>query len=42
MPLADCFLLLAAGAMPLLMLEMMKVVRYARRRSKRDEPLCKE
>jgi Ca2+-transporting ATPase len=31
MPLADCFLLLAVGAIPLLILEMVKVVRHARR-----------
>jgi hypothetical protein len=42
MPLADCFLLLAAGAIPLLTLEMVKVVRHALWRRKRDKPLCKE
>ena len=30
-PLADCFLLLAVGAIPLLILEMVKVARHARR-----------
>ncbi len=33
MPLADCFLLLAVGAIPLLILEMVKVVRNKRRRA---------
>ena len=31
MPLADCFLLLALGAIPLFILEIFKVVRHARR-----------
>ena len=31
MPFADCFLLLALGAIPLLVLELVKVVRHARR-----------
>jgi Ca2+-transporting ATPase len=31
MPLTDCFLLLAVGAIPLFILEMVKVVRHARR-----------
>ena len=31
MPLADCFLLLALGAIPLAILELLKVVRHARR-----------
>jgi P-type Ca2+ transporter type 2C len=34
MPLADCFLLLALGAIPLVILEMVKVVQYARRQRK--------
>jgi Ca2+-transporting ATPase len=33
MPLPDCFLLLAVGAIPLLILEMVKVVRHARRQN---------
>jgi Ca2+-transporting ATPase len=33
MPLADCFLLLAVGAIPLLILEVVKVVRHARRQN---------
>ena len=36
MPLADCFLLLAVGAIPLLVLEMVKVVRHARRQRKTE------
>ncbi len=32
MPLADCFLLLAVGAIPLIVLELVKVVRNSRRR----------
>ena len=36
MPLADCFLLLAAGAIPLLTLEMVKIVRHARRQRKTE------
>jgi Ca2+-transporting ATPase len=35
-PLADCFLLLAAGAIPLLVLEMVKLVRHARRQRKTE------
>ena len=31
MPLADCFLLLAVGTIPLIVLELVKVVRNARR-----------
>jgi Ca2+-transporting ATPase len=31
MPLVDCFWLLAVGSIPLLVLEMVKVVRHARR-----------
>jgi Ca2+-transporting ATPase len=34
MPLADCFLLLAVGAIPLLVLELVKVLRNARRQEK--------
>ena len=37
MPLADCFLLLAMGAIPLLILEMVKVVRHARRQRKTEQ-----
>ena len=33
-PLSDCFMLLAAGALPLLILEVVKVVRSARRARK--------
>ena len=33
MPLADCLLLLALGTIPLLILEILKVVRHARQRS---------
>ena len=33
-PLADCFLLLAVGAIPLVVLELVKVVRNARRQTK--------
>ena len=33
MPFADCFLLLALGAIPLLILEILKVVRHGRQRS---------
>jgi len=36
MPLADCFLLFAAGAIPLFILEMVKVVRHARRLTKTE------
>ena len=36
MPLADCFLLLAVGAIPLLILELVKVVRNSRRQSKTE------
>jgi Ca2+-transporting ATPase len=36
MPLADCFLLLAVGAIPLLVLEMVKLVRHARQRRKTE------
>ena len=36
MPLADCVLLLAVGAIPLLSLEMVKVVRHARWQRKRS------
>jgi Ca2+-transporting ATPase len=36
MPLTDCFLLLAAGAIPLLVLEMVKLVRHARQRRKTE------
>jgi len=37
MPLADCFLLLAVGAIPLLTLEMVKIVRHARRQRKTEQ-----
>jgi P-type Ca2+ transporter type 2C len=37
MSLADCFLLLAVGAIPLTVLELVKVVRNARRPAKQDE-----
>jgi Ca2+-transporting ATPase len=37
MPLADSLLLLAAGAIPLLTLEMMKIVRHARRQRKSEQ-----
>ena len=37
MPLADCLLLLAVGAIPLLVLEMVKVVRHARRKRKTEQ-----
>ncbi|HAB19193.1 MAG TPA: hypothetical protein DCE44_22495 [Verrucomicrobiales bacterium] len=37
MPLADCFLLLAVGAIPLLVLELVKVLRSSRRQG-RTEP----
>ena len=36
MPFADCLLLLAVGAIPLLVLEMVKVVRHARRQRKTE------
>jgi Ca2+-transporting ATPase len=36
MPLADCFLLLAVGAIPLVVLELVKVVRNARRQKKTE------
>ena len=36
MPLADCFLLLAVGAIPLLILELVKVVRHARQQRKTE------
>lgn len=36
MPLTDCFLLLAAGAIPVLVLEMVKLVRDARQRRKTE------
>ncbi|MDP2653209.1 MAG: cation-translocating P-type ATPase [Candidatus Omnitrophota bacterium] len=36
MPLADCFLLLAVGAIPLLVLEVVKVVRHAWQQRKTD------
>jgi Ca2+-transporting ATPase len=37
MPLADCFLLLAAGTIPLLTLEMVKIVRHAQRQRKTEQ-----
>jgi len=36
MPLADCLLLLTVGAIPLLVLELVKVVRHARRKGKTE------
>ena len=36
MPLADCFLLLALGAIPLLVLELVKVVRNARKQRRTE------
>ena len=36
MPLADCLLLLAVGAIPLVVLELVKVVRNARRQPKTE------
>ena len=36
LPLADCFILLAIGAIPLLVLELVKVVRHARRQGKTE------
>jgi len=38
MPLADCFLLLAVGAIPLIVLELVKVVKNARRNEANSEP----
>jgi Ca2+-transporting ATPase len=37
MPLEDCFLLLAVGAVPLFVLELVKVVRHAWRHSKTEQ-----
>ena len=37
MPLADCFLLLAVGTIPLLTLEMVKIVQHARRQQKTEQ-----
>jgi Ca2+-transporting ATPase len=36
MSLTDCFLLLAVGSIPLIVLELVKVVRYSRRQSKTE------